>query len=271
MGLPEVQQAGGEMTIPMSRTVAVGAVAVGIGIAAGATRRHDIARRLRSALAEDGLRRTAGRLISKTLDYGFDAVYGTETTSWVDVDEIGVSGPNVTHAVGYIPTRAWEFRELMSKLNVPPNGTFVDFGSGKGRALLLASNYGFRRVIGVEFSAQLCEIARSNVAAYRRRKRDGAPIVLLEEDATEYKFYDDETVIYLYNPFDSVVLSAVLEGLVASIRRQPRQVWIVYNNPRWPEVVEKAGFAVAEQYAFASSLMIVYTNMLTKVSEVSRL
>jgi predicted RNA methylase len=44
---------------------------------------------------------------------------------------------------------------------------FIDLGSGKGRTLLLAAEYPFERVIGVEYCPQLNEVARSNIPKLR--------------------------------------------------------------------------------------------------------
>jgi SAM-dependent methyltransferase len=223
--------------------------------------RHDAPRRVRAALREVGLKGTIGRAISKAMDYGFDVRYGTDTSRWIDVAGSGAGGSNVIHAVGYSPTRAREFRNVLSTLSGPRSGAFVDFGCGKGRVLLLASEFGFSRVVGVEFSGLLCEIARANVAGYRRRRSGGAPIMVIEGDAAEYKFMDDETVLFFFNPFDAVVLAAVLDGVVASVHRRPRRVWIVYNNPRWPEVIECAGFTPIGRHTFPSGVFTIYENL----------
>jgi predicted RNA methylase len=41
--------------------------------------------------------------------------------------------------------------------------TFVDIGSGKGRALIIAAEYAFKRIIGVEYSPSLATICRRNL------------------------------------------------------------------------------------------------------------
>ena len=54
--------------------------------------------------------------------------------------------------------------------------SFVDVGSGKGRALLLASDYPFREIIGIELSHELERIARANIAQYTEA-RPGPPVI----------------------------------------------------------------------------------------------
>jgi len=238
------------------------AVAVtGLGALAHAAARRSVLSRVRGSLQRDGVQRTGRRLLSKIADYSFDVRYGTDTGRWVECHDLDLAGPNAPHAVNYAPTRAREFRELLRTMAVPSDGVFVDFGSGKGRVLLLASDYGFRKVVGVELSPALCETARANVLAYRRRKPAGAPISIVEADAAAYEFCDDETVIFLFNPFGPLVVSAVLDSTRASIARQPRQLWLIYNNPSCHDLLDHAGYLrKLRDFEFSSSIFAVYTN-----------
>jgi hypothetical protein len=124
----------------------------------------------------------------------------------------------------------------------------------------MASNYGFRRVIGVEFSPALCRIARSNLLVYRqKRPASTSPVIVTESDAAEYRFMDAETVLFLFNPFGAVIVEAVLDHLQESLRRRPRKVWIIYHNPVFADLIEKRGFTplVSEHGVIAFT---VYTN-----------
>ena len=192
--------------------------------------------------AADGVQNAGRRVISKIADHVFDVWYGTDTASYVECQDLNLVGPNAAHAVLYAPTRAREFRGLLRTLALPSDRVFVDLGSGKGRVLLLASDYGFRKVVGVELSAALCDTARANVRAYRKRKPAGASISVVQADAAAYRFCDDATVIFLFSPFGPVVVSAVLDNLRASIARRPRQVLSIYNNPFCQDVIEQAGY-----------------------------
>ena len=118
---------------------------------------------------------------------------------------------------------------------------FVDFGSGKGRTLLLAAEAGFKRCEGVEFSAELNRVARSNLQAYRSG-RFADKVIIHDMDAAQYTVPDDEPcVIYLYNPFGGPVFSAVLERIIDSWKRRPRDMWIIYLNPKLASRVEQTG------------------------------
>ena len=197
----------------------------------------------RAAVRKHGARGTCLFVVDAVVDRFFDVRYGTDTKRRVEVARLDARGPSVAHAVHYSATRPREFRRLMSGLDIPAGGVFVDLGSGKGRVLLMASEYKFRRVIGVEFSSALCRIARSNVVRFRQRRRASTcPVTVTESDAAEYQFNDEETVLFLFNPFGAPVLSAVLDHLQESIRKRPRKVWIIYYNPVFADLVEENGF-----------------------------
>jgi hypothetical protein len=102
-------------------------------------------------------------------DYLFDFRYGTSTGGWIPVSQLQINSANVEHSVRYQPTKTRPFRKLLKKLSFPDHSVFVDVGAGKGKALLIASGFGFERLTGIEFAHDLCEIAQSNIDAYRKR------------------------------------------------------------------------------------------------------
>src|SRR5437868_798915 len=64
----------------------------------------------------------------------------------------------------YQPTDPAFFHEMICRLPAKfRDFTFIDLGSGKGRTLLMASDYCFRRIIGVEHLPTLHSIAQENV------------------------------------------------------------------------------------------------------------
>jgi hypothetical protein len=56
-------------------------------------------------------------------------------------------------------------------------------------------------------------------------------VELVNRDVLDYEIPDDVTVAYFYNPFTGSVFRTVLEKLVASIERAPRELRIIYVNP----------------------------------------
>jgi SAM-dependent methyltransferase len=139
-------------------------------------------------------------------------------------------------AVPYEPIQTFMFHRIMGQVPVDHrNFAFVDLGSGKGRAVLLAATYGFARVIGVELSAELDAIARSNVERVTRRVRSSSPIELVCGDARTYSLPCRSLVVFLYNPFVGDVLEDVVLQLERHLASDCGDLWILYRNPQCAE------------------------------------
>jgi SAM-dependent methyltransferase len=191
-------------------------------------------------------------------DAAFDRTYGTDTSDLLEIADMhDVVSPHRERGIRYEPTLAEPFRRVMRAASVPARGTFLDVGSGKGRALMLAVEYGFRSVVGVDFSASLCEIARRNLERYARRSETLSWEIVCD-DAAGYRVGDDVSVVYVYNPFDEVVMRAFLDGLDASLAAAPRPLWLIYHNPVWHELVAARGFDVVLERSYGARDFTVY-------------
>lgn len=109
--------------------------------------------------------------------------------------------------------------------------TFIDLGSGKGRVLLMASDYPFRRIIGVELVPALHQIAQQNLAKYHSESQRCFTLESICGDAAEFHFPAEPIVLYLFNPFPESGLRQVLANLEQSLRDHPRAVYVLYHNP----------------------------------------
>jgi SAM-dependent methyltransferase len=175
----------------------------------------------------------------------FDRVWGLDTSFTIDVDELGGVTAPVTQANRYEPSSVPMVRGAVESLGIDyPRYTFVDIGSGKGRVILLASNYPFARIVGVEFSSQLCEIARCNVERYRPPSQLCHNIDLVHADATCYELPPGDLVLYLYNPFQGGLMERLAEHIAKSHQAQPRDILVIYTNPVEALVFESRGFAL---------------------------
>jgi SAM-dependent methyltransferase len=159
----------------------------------------------------------------------------------------------------YQPTDPSLFREMMAGLPIDfATFTFVDIGSGKGRTLLMASEYPFRRIVGIELIAELHRAAEENIRAWHSEAQPSSVqrCLRLETvlgDAREFEFPEEPLVLYFFNPLPESALSEVLERLKNSLARAPRPVWIVYHNPLLERVLRRSDIFVraggTEQFA----------------------
>src|SRR6185295_51974 len=107
----------------------------------------------------------------------FDRRFGISTFGIeYDLVSLGAAGPHVAQAEAYEPIQIPVFNAIMSAARIDPRQySFIDFGCGKGRALVLAAEHGFKRIIGIEFASSLYELAAHNIAIYRGRKTHAPP------------------------------------------------------------------------------------------------
>lgn len=156
----------------------------------------------------------------------FDVVHGIDTCTRIDLWKLNIPSPDWRAGSRYQPVSVEAFDDAMAHLPIDPSQyTFIDLGSGKGRVLILAFERGFRRVIGVEFSAELCTAAKNNLAA------TGLTAEVVHQSATEFVFPNEPTVVFLYNPFGPSILTPVLNHL-------HRGTYVVYVNPEYASVVD---------------------------------
>jgi hypothetical protein len=152
---------------------------------------------------------------------------GIETSSVVSLDELGLAADD---RVRYEPSGWLDLRRILRPGEVSTDDVFIDFGSGKGRVLLQAARYPFRRIIGLELSPQLNAVARQNVERYRGNLRC-PDIELVTGDVLEYEVPDDVTVVYIYNAFKGELFQALIDKLLASVDRRPRKLRLIYRTP----------------------------------------
>jgi Histone methylation protein DOT1 len=143
----------------------------------------------------------------------------------------------------YQPTEPGLFHEMMANLPFELDQfTFVDLGSGKGRTLLLASQYPFRKIVGVELIEELHCVAERNIRSYQSAEQRCRHIESVLADARAYEFPPEPTVLYLFNPLPERALVEVLDRLEKSLAGFPRAIWIVYHNPLLESVLKSFDF-----------------------------
>ena len=154
---------------------------------------------------------------------------------------LALEHPNQVHAVSYGASDPQDFRSAIAGLPIDyPDFVFVDFGSGKGRAILLASEFPFKRVVGVEFSEELHRIARENINHFSKKGCQCAKVESICMDAVDYPLPDDDLVCYFCNPFDETLMTQMVANIRKSLLRQPREIFILYYNAKESHVFDRA-------------------------------
>lgn len=138
----------------------------------------------------------------------------------------------------YQPIEPELFREILGSLEINfGEFTFIDIGSGKGRALLLAAEYPFRRVVGVELLPELSAVAEENIRKFSSEKRACGEIEAICGDATDLEFPDPPLVVFLFHPLPEPALQRFVGHLGGSLRENPRPAYVIYANPVFEQIV----------------------------------
>jgi len=142
----------------------------------------------------------------------------------------------------YQPIEPPLFQEMLEALGIDYSlFTFIDIGSGKGRPLLMASEYSFRKIVGIELLPELNAIAQENIRKFPDEHKRCKQIEAVVGDATQFAFPQGPLVVFMFHPLAEAAFEKVITNLLASLRLNPRPTWLVYANPLFESIVLKTG------------------------------
>lgn len=199
--------------------------------------------RFKNVIRRQGLTLTFVKSVGVVVDYWFEWRYKLDTIRSSALADLTIDAASRTHGTSYEGIRVLPARGMLRYLKqaMPGGGAFVDLGCGKAKALFVAVQLGFSRARGVEFARELCDVARKNWVSFQQRSGCAENACdIIEGDVTTYAYPADESVYFINNPFDEVILAKVLEAIAASVRTHPRQVLLVICNlsPHYRAVME---------------------------------
>ena len=167
----------------------------------------------------------------------FDQEYGVETDGdfedgWTYLSDLQIPSSNWIHGVNYTPIEPAKLHAILTSLELKfEDFVFIDFGSGKGRAILMAAEFPFKRIVGVEFSPELHAIALANLAKDRRLERRCGSVESLCMDFLEFPLPPEPSVYFFFDPCDESMLDRVLAKISKSLDANPRELYVIYVAP----------------------------------------
>lgn len=140
--------------------------------------------------------------------------------------------PNTT----YIPISTKVFHRIVKYADLPKHVSFLDYGSGKGKALILASEMNFQKIAGVELSSELAELSVRNIQSYTAIAKKNIHIDIICEDATKYADLDEYNVFFINNSFggnpsEERIVAKILKKIELSVKYNPRLITLIYVHP----------------------------------------
>jgi len=170
--------------------------------------------------------------------------YGINTTGADELNDLDEMGIDITHATIYMPVSYELLEEVFAQLNKltnKPINHFLDVGSGKGRAMCVAAHNGFKRITGIDLSKKLCDAAKQNCNT-TQEKIPEVEFDIINNDAFYYDIPEDVDCIFMFNPFDEIIMSGVANNIHESLREHPREMKIIYVNPLHKSLFTNTGF-----------------------------
>jgi len=173
--------------------------------------------------------RDAKRLSSTRKPDPFDLEHNIETSQRVHASDLRVTSRNWMEGTNYDPTPVELIQEAIAALPINASEfTFIDFGSGKGRVLFVASDFPFARIVGIEYAPELHQAACRNIQSYRSDTRKCGRIEAICQDMTTFHFPEGPLVLFFYNPASE----SVMRTIAAKITALSQACWVVYANPQ---------------------------------------
>jgi len=209
-------------------------------------------KRLFLLLRHYGLWKTATVCVAMIDDHhlrSFDHKYGVRTSGHIELSETSFDPSKLDKATAYGPVNAWGFRKLLQMLNLPKSFAFVDLGCGLGRACIIAAEYGFAKVTGVELAPELCKVARENVSKCSVPAARKLPIEIIEGDVLDYCDNSNDDIYFMYRAFSLEFLHDVLAKLVQRAISRKKSFTVIYTERLgWPQSL--CVIALAGNHAF---------------------
>src|SRR5437667_134363 len=170
---------------------------------------------------------------------------GIATAGYLDKSQrqLDLNGNCALLANEYDPTPVLVAEHLIGKVSDRAKDfTFIDFGAGKGRVVVVAAKYSFKTIIGIEHSRNLATTAQENIARFARRNNNAKPMEIVLGDATEWPLPPEPSVLFFFNPFQPALMEKVAARITESQKLTPRKLYLVFYNTRFYEDVFKRSF-----------------------------
>jgi SAM-dependent methyltransferase len=189
--------------------------------------------------------------LTATPIHPFDLAHNLDTSGLVPAGNLLTGHPNDAFVTAYYGVAPSILRTLIHhwRETIPPHPihsyTFLDIGAGKGRAMLVASELPFHKIIGIELNPTMADIAERNLSLWREAHAADptapplAPIQLYEQDALTFDFPRTPTLAFLFHPFEAPVLKLLLRRIETQFARRRNTLDILYVNAECRAVLDQ--------------------------------
>ena len=170
----------------------------------------------------------------------FDNKYGISTRGTYEIEDIETVNGNAKNGNACESAGISLTTRMLKKIpEVMEYQTFIDYGCGMGRAMILAALHGYKKIIGIEYSKKNYNKCVQNINSFKEKNKNRATFEVCNMDALDFEIPTDACVFFFFNPFDRKVTEIILNKLETSIEKFPRTAYIAFVNIQYPELFIK--------------------------------
>jgi len=166
-------------------------------------------------------------------------MHRVETDGLIYAEALSTGHEHDTHNSGYYATAPSLFHGAMMQWSTTLAGsgfglsayTFVDIGCGKGRVVMMASEYAFREVAGVELNPPLAAIAKRNLRTWMRSPRACLKVSIQHGDALSIPIRDGPVVLFFFNSFEQAMVELLTTRLAEAAATRTAPIDLIYVHP----------------------------------------
>lgn len=174
--------------------------------------------------------------------------YGIHTFFPLSLKRLSIANADISKSSPYEACNYLLLEKLFRAFREHSNSvSLVDLGCGKGRAMVVAAHFGFRKITGIDFAAELCKEATANMLK-TNIQFPGLEWRVIEGNVLDYAISEDDSVFFLFNPFNEETLVSFLDKLDSSLMQSPRTTWFLYVSPLHAQAMLNRGYEEVFSY-----------------------
>ena len=154
----------------------------------------------------------------------------------------------------YAPSYYSPLKRIFSLIPNKKKLNFVDIGCGKGKVLLIASEFGFKKITGIDIMQKAFKISKKNISIFQKNKKKKIHINLIKIDARQYNIENDN-VFYFFNPFSYIILNIILRAIK---RNNKKETYIIYCAPKTDNYILNSQFKKITEEKYSTHTFVLY-------------
>ena len=178
------------------------------------------------------------RIYQEFSNFIYDLINGVETRKMV----LGNINPDSNHndyTTSHTKTviKSLNFVED-TLLNLEPYD-FIDIGCGKGKTLLLAENYPFKKIIGYEINNEIFDVLIKNINTKKSNR------FVLHNSDLNFEDINDHSVLYFYNTFQEPLTAKFFKYLEDAHHLE--NIVLIYVNALYSDYLDNSSWELLYQ------------------------